>query len=203
MRIFNKKKIDSINRKSNEKIYINNISSSEKFLIKEIEKSKQEAIKNSIPLNYVKVDEKVITKVYKIPVDRRILKGNAFYFKDNNNINKKNYISNTANNEQMKKRKIFVFKPFSSEKMENKYYNQKINSNCFPRELRQNNSLDSRKYRPTDIQYSYKSSTKMDSSENKELLNIKSKCRSQANSLEKQSSRNLQNKNNIFYCFLL
>ena len=193
MRIFNKKKkIDEINEKKHEKIYINKISPKEKFLIKEIEKSKREATKNTIPLNYVKVDEKVITKVYKIPLNKSLLKGKTVYFKNHNNINQKNYISNTVNNNKIKKRKIFQFKPFSSKEMGYEYYNQKINNEINndynPHKLEKNNFIYLKKYRPSDIHSSFKSSTKMDSSDNKELLNIKSRCRSPSNSIKIKGS---------------
>ena len=49
----------------------------DKYLLKEIEISKKEALKTSIPLNYIKVNETLTTTVYKIPMENSIFRNKS------------------------------------------------------------------------------------------------------------------------------
>ena len=53
---------NEIKKKVQKKLYINNKPLQDQNLMKEIEKSEMEIAKNSVPLNYIKVDEKITTK---------------------------------------------------------------------------------------------------------------------------------------------
>ena len=65
------KKPNNIEIKKNifNKKYINNKSPLDNNLINEIRQSKIDIAKNSVPINYIKVDEKITTTVFKIPIN--------------------------------------------------------------------------------------------------------------------------------------
>ena len=131
-------------KKVQKKKYMINKPLQDKNLIKEIEKSKREIAKNSVPLHYIKVDEKITTTVFKIPFSVGLLREpNSNIMKENKNniFHKKNNIMNTINTDKLninKKNNIFPFKPFSSNEMGYKYYKQKLNT-FYPRESESKN----------------------------------------------------------------
>lgn len=68
-------------------------------LMKEIRASQKEAMSTSIPHNYIKVDERIITSVYKIPNDEiNTRKYNIRTNKESNDIIRGKYKINTMNN---------------------------------------------------------------------------------------------------------
>jgi len=183
-----------------------------KELFKEIEKSKREIMKNSVPLHYIKVDEKIITTVYQIPINRR------FSRQQKSTKNKDNYILKTINNDklsQTRKNNYFHFKPFCSNEMGYKYYNQNLNT-CNPHKPFSDNLFNFRKSKSPQIQSSYVS-TSMNSSYNfnnhnnkKEIISIRDNIRTPSNSLKinrgfispfyrrfLNNSVRLKNKNNL------
>ena len=105
-------------------------------------------MKNNIPLNYIKIDEQILTAIYKIPNDKKIIKNyNEIINKENkHNLSHKKYISNTSNNDNFKTRKnnYFPFKPFSSKEEGYKYYKQNLNT-INPIESNSNNNIYLRK----------------------------------------------------------
>ena len=125
----NTKSIKHVRKNENNNIHkkiSNNILTQNKGILKEVEKSKKEALRTSVPIHYVKVDEKITTTVYEIPINKNVLK-------ENNVIFRKNYVLNTINNDKLQhlkknKNNYFPFKPFSSKEMGYKYYNQKLNT---------------------------------------------------------------------------
>ena len=181
--------------RKNEKIHItnkinDNISVPKKALMKEVEKSKKEALKTSVPINYIKVDENITTTVYHIPIDKNILK-------DNDVIFRKHYVLKTINNDKLhhspkKNKNNFPFKPFSSKEMGYKYYKQKL-SPSYPRD-NSKKYLYLRKSKSPEMQTSY-ISTRMNSLDNKEQRNIRNRFR------YKSAENSLRNKNlnNPFY----
>ena len=192
--------------RKNEKIHItnkinNNISIPKKALMKEVEKSKKEALKASVPINYIKVDENITTTVYHIPIDKNILK-------DNDVIFRKHYVLNTINNDKLhhspkKNKNNFPFKPFSSKEMGYKYYKQKL-SPSYPHD-NSKKYLYLRKSKSPEMQTSY-ISTRMNSLDNKEQRNNRNRFRyrSAENCLRNKNLNNpfyqrfLNNKRNIF-----
>jgi hypothetical protein len=103
-------------------------------LMKRIKKNERELMKNTIPLHYMKVDERISSTVYKIPIDYKIKisqKNNKLNINDQNIIYQKHYKLKTINNDNNKRipiRKNFLFpkKPFSLTEMGYKYYNQQL-----------------------------------------------------------------------------
>jgi hypothetical protein len=180
-----------------ERVVTHKVIEPSKALMKEIRKAQNEAIKDSVPLNFVKVDEKITTTVYKIPQD------GAKKPKHNSSVKecphyksrqKKNLI-NTINNDsiyRIKRRYNFQFEQFPSKDMGYRYYNQTQN-NFYPSPIKSSpNIYDSLKKckSPLPLRASL-FSTKMssinlfDSSrENNEMLLLKNKCRSPANSIQ-------------------
>ena len=173
---------------NNNKI-IHNIYREDNDLEKEIRKSKKEAKKNSIPLNYIKIDEKISTTVYKIPINMRILKEpNKNNYSHNiqnklNNINSDKLHNNKLNNN------FFPMKPFSSFEMGYKYYNQKLNE-FYPHNRDSNNFLYLRKVKSPSMQRACIRS-RMNNSDNfinhknnRENLVNKRRCHSPTNSVK-------------------
>ena len=157
-----------------------------KELFKEIEKSKREVMKNSVPLHYIKVDEKIITTVYQIPINQR------FSRQQKSAKNKDNYILKTINNDKLshtRKNNYFPFKPFCSKEMGYKYYNQKL-STCNPHKPFSEKHFYFRKNKSPQIQSSYVS-TSMNSSynfnnhnNNMEIISIRDNARTPSNSMK-------------------
>ena len=185
--IKNSKKLNFPNNK--EKIQITHnyetIYIEDKYLMQEIEKIKNEKIKNNIPLNYIKVDEKILTAIYKIPNDEKFTKNN------NQNLNKekkqniahRKYIFNTINNDKsynIRKNNYFQFKPFSSKEEGYKYYKQNLNT-IKPIESSLKNYIYLKKSKSPKLQTSYMSK-RMKSLDEKE--HIRYKYRSPSNILK-------------------
>ncbi len=102
-------------------------------LMKKVKTNEIELMKNSIPLHYVKVDEKISSTVYEIPIEYKLKlsNNNKININDQNIIYQKNYKLKTINNDnnirmQMKKNSLFPSKPFSLTEMGYKYYNQQL-----------------------------------------------------------------------------
>ena len=152
------KKPNNIEIKKNifNKKYINNKSPLDNNLINEIRRSKIDIAKNSVPINYIKVDEKITTTVFKIPINVSIFREPNV----NNNKENRKYIFykknvlNTINADKLhnkKKNNFFPYKPFSSTEMGYKYYKQKINS-FYPHESNSKNCFYLRKNKSPPIQ---------------------------------------------------
>ena len=181
---------NEIKKKVQKKLYINNKPLQDQNLMKEIEKSEMEIAKNSVPLNYIKVDEKITTTVFKIPLNvGHLREPHSNIIKDNKNniFHKKNNIMNTINTDKLynnKKTNIFPFKPFSSTEMGYKYYKQKLNT-FYPRESEFKNLFCLRKGMSPSTQSST-FSKRMNSCENynnnyiinEDNINIKNKHKS-------------------------
>ena len=173
---------------SKEKIQIthnyNTIYVEDKFLNREIEKIKKEKMKNNIPINYIKVDEKILTAVYKIPNEEKRKNINQIFNKESkNHISHKKYIFNTINNDKLynnSKNSYFHFKPFSSKEEGYKYYKQNLNT-VKPIESESNNYIYLKKSKSPKLQYSIMS-TRMNSLDEKEY--IRNKYRSPSNLLK-------------------
>ena len=102
-------------------------------LMKKVKTNEIELMKNSIPLHFVKVDEKISSTVYEIPIEYKLKLSNSnkININDQNIIYQKNYKLKTINNDnniriQMKKNRLFPSKPFSLTEMGYKYYNQQL-----------------------------------------------------------------------------
>ena len=201
----NTKSIKHVRKNENNNIHkkiSNNISTQNKGILKEVEKSKKEALKTSVPIHYVKVDEKITTTVYEIPINKNVLK-------ENNVIFRKNYVLNTINNDKLQhlkknKNNYFPFKPFSSKEMGYKYYNQKLNT-FYPHD-NSKNFLYLRKSKSPDLQSSFMS-TRMNSLDNKDFINNRNifRYRSPQNNLRNKNLNSpfyqrFLNKTNI-YCY--
>ena len=183
----NTKSIKHVRKNENNNIHkkiSNNILTQNKGILKEVEKSKKEALRTSVPIHYVKVDEKITTTVYEIPINKNVLK-------ENNVIFRKNYVLNTINNDKLQhlkknKNNYFPFKPFSSKEMGYKYYNQKLNT-FYPHD-NSKNFLYLRKSKSPDLQSSFMS-TRMNSLDNKDFINNRNIFR------YRSPQNNLRNKN--------
>ena len=157
----------------------NTIYVEDKFLIREIEKIKNEKMKNNIPINYVKVDEKILTAVYKIPNDEAIIKNNNQIRKKENKKNLFNKISNEKKY-NFRKNNHFSFKPFSSKEEGYKYYKQNLKT-IKSIESNSNNCIYLRKSKSPKLHYSIMS-TRINSLDEKE--HIRNKYRSPSNLLK-------------------
>ena len=142
-------------------------------LEEEIQKSKIEAKKNSIPLNYIKIDEKISTIVYKIPINMRILRE-----PNNNNYSDKikqklNTNNNDKSHENKLKNNFLQIKPFSSLEIGYRYYNQQLNKTS--------------KIKRRFINSRMNISDNFDNGKNNtESLIIKRRCQSPTNSVNKK-----------------
>ena len=120
-------------RKNKEKTQIslskNSIDLSDKYLLKEIEKAKKEALKTSIPLNYIKVNETLTTSVYKIPNENSIFREIPNSKKEQKIFQKKFFLNNIKNDKlyNIHKNNNFPNKPFSTRELGYKYYIQQLN----------------------------------------------------------------------------
>jgi len=183
-----------------------------KALMKGIKRAQNEAIKDSVPLNFVKVDEKITTTVYKIPQD------NAMKSKHNSSVKKcQNYDSpqgkhliNTINNDsiyRIKRRYNFQFEQFPPKDMGYRYYNQTQN-NFHPNPMKSiSNIHDSlKKCKSPPPLHASLFSTKMNSinlfdssRENNEMLLLRNRCLSPSNSLKSLNLCNSLNLKNQLY----
>ena len=174
-----------------------------KALMKEIKRAQKEAIKDSVPLNYIKVDEKITTTVYKIPKESPIKRKYKSNIKESHYYNSPQgkHIINTLSNDsiyRIKRRYNFQFEQFPSKDTGYRYYNQTQNSfhlNSIKSNSNIHNSLKKCKSPPplhtSLISTKMNSIPLLDSSrENNEKLLIKNRCRSPANSIQ---SLNLYN----------
>ena len=169
----------------------NNISPHKKALMKEVEKSKKEAIKTSVPINYIKVNEKITTTVYHIPINKNTLKENDVIFR-------KHYVLNTINNDKLHGPKIknnnySPFKQFSTKEMGFKYYKQKLNA-FYPLD-------NSKKYSYLRKSKSPEASTSLISKRIKSLDNREQSNNRKYRFRHKSGQNDLRNKNlnNLFY----
>lgn len=163
-----KEKNSQIKKNIQIKRYINKKPLENQNLLKEIQKSKIEIKKNSVPLNYIKINEKITTKVYKIPINIGIFREpsnmNIYLTKDikdmKDTIFHKKKIFRTINTDNLKKNGTnngFPIKPFSSIEMGYKYYKQELN-NSYPHKMNSKKRLFLRKDKSTFILTPSKSS---------------------------------------------
>ena len=180
-----------------ERVVTHKVIEPSKALMKEIKRAQNEAIKDSVPLNFIKVDEKITTTVYKIPQDEAIKR------KHNSNVKECQYYNspkgknkiNTINNDsiyRIKRRYNFQFEQFPPKDMGYRYYNQTQN-NFHPNPIKSSSNIyDSLKksksplpLRTSLISTKMNSINLFDSSrENNEMLLLRNRCRSPANSIQ-------------------
>ena len=207
-----KKKVNFEKSKEKPQISLskNSLYFSDKYLLKEIEKTKKEALKTSIPLNYIKVNETLTTKVYKIPIENNIFREkNPNLKKEQKIFHKKFFLNNIkSNNDKLyniQKNNYFSNKSFSSRELGYNYYNQIINPfTPHPHETKSKNYFYLKKSKsPPNLHTSFKS-TNINTLYNKEGLN---RPKSPLNSKGNKSLNNLlypiflsdimQNKNHL------
>ena len=143
----------------------------DKYLLKEIEISKKEALKTSIPLNYIKVNETLTTTVYKIPMENSIFRNKSP--KEKKIFHKKFFLNNNNNDKLYNKQKnnYFPNKPFSSRELGYKYYNQKLNPISPPHEIKSKNFFYLKKSKSPPILHTSLKTTNINSIDNKEGFN--------------------------------
>ena len=160
-------------------------------LMKEIKKSQMEAIEDSVPISFMKIDEKITTTVYKIPQNNPIKLKYTSKEKESQYYNNPqgNYVINTVNNDniyRIKRKYNYQFKQFPTKEMGYRYYNQTQNN--FHSNPSNNHNTFKKSKSPPPLKMSL-ISTKMnsipllDSSRDiQEMLLIKDRCRSPSNS---------------------
>ena len=192
-------------------------------LMKEIKKSQMEAIEDSVPLNFMKVDEKITTTIYKISQKEPIKRKHNSKVKEcqyyNSPLGK--YITNTTNNNsiyRIKRRYNYQFEQFPTKDMGFRYYNQTQNdfhTNSIKTNSNNHNSFKKSKSPPplktSLISTKMNSITLLDSfRENPEIFLISNRYRSPTNSFhgsdvfnspkirrQLNKSANSQNENNL------
>ena len=164
-------------------------------LMKEIKRSQMEAIEDSVPLNFLKVDEKITTTIYKIHQKKPIKRKHNSNVKECQHYNgsQGKYIINTDNNDgiyRIKRRYNYQFEQFPSKDSGYRYYNQTQN-NFLPKPIKSNsnnhNNFKKSKSPPplrtSLISTKMNSIALLDSSRgNQEKLLISNRCRSPVNS---------------------
>ena len=166
-------------------------------LMKEIKRTQMEAIEESVPINFLKVDEKITTTVYKIPQKETIKRKHNSNDKQYhyNNSSQGKYIINTDNNDsiyRIKRRYNYQFEQFPPKDSGYRYYNQTQN-NFHPNPIKsnsnnQNNFKKSKSPPPLKtslISTNMNSIALLDSSRgNQEMLLISNRSRSPMNSFK-------------------
>ncbi len=190
-----------------ERVVTHKVIEPSKALMREIRKAQNEAVKDSVPLNFIKVDEKITTTVYKIPQgdnSKRKHKSNVKECKHYNTPQGKHLI-NTINNDsiyRIKRRYNFQFEQFPPKDSGYRYYNQ-TETNFHPNPIKSSSNIyDSlKKCKSPPPLHASLMSTKMNSislfdsaRENNEMQLLKNRCRSPANSIQ---SLNLYNSTNL------
>jgi len=166
-------------------------------LMKEIKKSQMEAIEDSVPLNFMKIDEKITTAIYKIPQKNPIKQKQNSNAKECQYYNspQEKYIINTSNNDsiyRIKRRYNYQFEQFPTKDMGYRYYNQTQNNFHQNPTKSNSNNYDSFKKSKSPpplkmslISTNMNSITLFDSSrENQENILISNRSRSPANSFQ-------------------
>jgi hypothetical protein len=206
-----------------ERVVTHKVVEPSRALMKEIEKSQMEAIEDSVPLNFMKVDEKITTTLYEISQKEPIKP------KHNSNVEEcqyynsplGKYIINTTNNNsiyRIKRRYNYQFEQFPTKDMGYRYYNQTQNdfhTNSIKTNSNNHYSLKKSKSPPplkaSLLSTKMNSITLLDSSrENPEMFLISNRCRSPTNSFHSSNifnspkirrqlnnSSNSQNENNL------
>ena len=195
-----------------ERVVTHKVVEPSKALMKEIKRAQNEAVKDSVPLNFVKVDEKITTTVYKIPQDdamKRKYNSSAKKCQNYNSPQGKHLI-NTINNDsiyRIKRRYNFQFEQFPTKEMGFRYYNQTQN-NFHPNPIKSiSNIHDSlKKCKSPPPLHASLFSTKMNSMnlldssrDNNEMLLLKNRCLSPSNSFKSLNLYNSLNLRNQLY----
>ena len=161
--------INKNNGKIKERVKVSRkLINSDEELKKIIKKAQMDAVKNCIPMNFKKVEHKVITKVYKIPTDIIIEKEKDSEIKEKSKkvYRYKKFLSNTNSNDKIRRKYNYQFDSFPLRDLNYYNYNQSQTSrNFYPNNSKINNYCNiNRKKSP--LLHSSLNSTKMNTLNN-------------------------------------
>lgn len=194
--------INKNNGKIKERVKVSRkLINSDEELKKIIKKAQMDAVKNCIPMNFKKVEHKVITKVYKIPTDIIIEKEKDSEIKEKSKkvYRYKKFLSNTNSNDKIRRKYNYQFDSFPLRDLNYYNYNQSQTSrNFYPNNSKINNYCNiNRKKSP--FLHSSLNSTKMNTLNNfyngkdknsLEFSSITDKCGNPINIFQSHNSLN-------------